>query len=85
MAAASARAGPGPRGAGCEPRVGEEADSFDVVVELFAGEGADDGRDVAEAAVGVLFGEVDFDVEFDFEAQRRGVDEDFVWGDGRAE
>jgi len=60
--------------------VGQNSDTFDVVVKLLLGESFDDRRNIAEGAVAVFFGEVDIDLELDFEFDRGGVEEDLVGG-----
>ncbi len=60
--------------------MGEDADPFDVIVELLRGQRANHGRNLAQRTVTVLFGEVDFDVELHFASDRRRIEENFVRG-----
>ena len=68
-----------------QARVSKNAHPFDVVIELLSGEGLNDRRNVAQRAVTRFFDEKDFDLELNFQFQRRGVEEDFMRGDRLAE
>ena len=57
------------------------ADRLYVVVELLAGQCADDGRHVPKSAVAIFFGIVNVQVKFDFELHRRSVDHHLMWCD----
>src|SRR5439155_4660794 len=59
--------------------------ALDKVLELPRGEGVDGGGDFGEGAVGLLFGEIDFDVEFDFTPHGGRVKENLVRGDAAAD
>ena len=60
--------------------MGEEADFFHVVVELFNGQGFDDGGHLFEGFIVPLLIEQS-DIELYFTVRRRGIDEEFGLSD----
>ena len=61
----------------------EDADAFDVIVELLGGQRSHHRRNLAQRAVAIFLGEIDLDIEFHFALDRRGVEQNLMGAIGR--
>src|SRR5437016_5271260 len=63
----------------------ENPHALDEILELPRGEGVDGGGDFGQGAIGLLLGEIDLDMKFDFAPHGRRVKENLVRSNAAAD